>query len=579
MHRYPSIILPLLLLAPLRLTTAFCPLHGPAFPLPKDPSASKAVQTALGKLAATFDAGLKDPTNAVTNSSTVSVHIYTTSSDTPLFEFHHSGANLNTSVGVKKVDSHSIWRIASISKLVTVYLVLKEVGDRYWDVAVAEVLPELKKDGKGKGSGRENPIEDTDWAEVTLGTLAGQVSGVVSNLIYTAGANALYDNSSKAADLGLPPLTASETPLCRVSNAGFTCTREQFLGALDTRPPVWRANTQPLYANTHFVILGYALESLAGKPMLDILQSLVDALGLDVLTPKLPDVSRAMIPGTLETSGFLGQLGEAWPMGGLYSTFNDLAKMGRSMLKSTFLSPNTTRAWLKPTAFISDLRGAVGRPWEIYRVDTKAARGVIDVYGKGGDYGPSYSTWFGLVPDYDVGFIVGVGGKGNKRWLTTQIADILFPALEEAARLETDAAYAGSYKVAANGTASKITLTTEAGMPGLGVTEFTSRGVDVLEALGQVYGVPASTENFRLFPTNLERSVGDGTTEVAWRGVVNAAFPNEQQSPWGACTAWFNVDGLAYGHYSLDSIVFTLGADGKVTKIRPRAFKVDYLRE
>lgn len=380
---------------------------------------------------------------------------------------------------------------------------------------------------------------------------------------------------SKAEEFGLPALPADERPTCSIF-LEYNCTRAQFLAALDSRQPVFAPNSQPLYSNTPYAILGYALESITGKPLQEILRSFADELTLDVTSPIRPDASKAVIPYSVELSGFLPQSGDVWPLGGLYSNFNDLTKIGRSILNSAFMSPNVTRAWLKPTSFTSDLRTAVGRPWEIYRVDTQSTRGVIDVYGKGGDLGP-YSTFLGLVSDYNFGFVAGVGGGGSANWLSTQVAEIILPALEEAAREEAHEAYAGTYTVTANGTNSTIILTTEAGKPGLSVTTFTSRGVDVLKALGQLYEEPVSSDNFRLIPTNLEQGNGN-SIEVAWKFVENTSRPNEKKSPWSACPAWFNVDNLAYGHHSLDAAVFTLGSDGRAIKIRPRAYAVDYHR-
>jgi len=106
-----------------------------------------------------------------------------------------------------------------------------------------------------------------------------------------------------------------------------------------------------------------------------------------VIDPSEP--SKATIPYSLQASIFTINVGEAPPIGGLFSSINDMTKIGRSILGSDILDQNTTRAWLKPASFISDLRGAVGRPWEIYRIDASTSeRGVIDTYGKGGDAGP-----------------------------------------------------------------------------------------------------------------------------------------------------------------------------------------------
>lgn len=386
------------------------------------------------------------------------------------------------------------------------------------------------------------------------------------------------DGTLDIGKFGLPDLGANDLPRCSVG-LKYSCDRAQFFAELDTRQPIFAPNTQPIYSNTPYVILGYALESITGKPLSGILQSFANELKLDVTTPVTPDISRAVIPYNAESSGFLAQTGEAWPLGGLYATFNDLTKIGRSILNSNFINPNATRAWLKPVAFISDLRYAIGRPWEIIRIDTRSTRGVIDVYGKSGGKGPM-STFLGLMLDYNFGFAAGVAGKGpaSSNWVSAKITETILPALEEAAREEAHEAYAGTYIANTNGTNSTIVLTTEAGKPGLSVTTFTSRGANVLSAMGQLYGEPISTEILRLIPTNLEQNAKNGTTEVAWKFIENTSTPNEKPSAWSACPSWFLVDEPSYGHHSFDSVLFTLGSDGKATKIRPRAFALDYQR-
>ena len=37
-----------------------------------------------------------------------------------------------------------MYRIASISKLLTVYTLLLEIGDKYWDRAITDFIPELR---------------------------------------------------------------------------------------------------------------------------------------------------------------------------------------------------------------------------------------------------------------------------------------------------------------------------------------------------------------------------------------------------------------------------------------------------
>lgn len=394
------------------------------------------------------------------------------------------------------------------------------------------------------------------------------------------GNNPFLGNSDAAKQLALPPLEPSEQPACVLfadPDIGFTCTREEFFASLDTRQPARRPNTSPGYSNTAYIILGYALQSITGHSFKEALQSLADALELTATSVETPDVSRAAILMNLANSGFLINTGDAAPTGGVYSSLNDLSRIGRSMLGSTFMDPNTTHAWLKPTAFTSDLRSAVGRPWEIYRVDTKSSRGVIDIFAKGGDYG-LYHMKFILVPDYNIGMTAFVGGPGEKDWLNDQIIDILFPALEEVAREQANTAYAGTYVDTTNSTNTTVVISTEDGKPGLGIENWIQNGTDLLAALSELAGQRLDTENFRLLPTGVDRKLDDGTTEVSWKALISTSNP-KKSSVFAACDAWFTAESTAYGQHSLDQILFTLGSDGTATKINLRAWKVEIQRK
>jgi hypothetical protein len=361
-------------------------------------------------------------------------------------------------------------------------------------------------------------------------------------------------------------------------NDGLSCSRKEFFAGLNTRQPVQRPNTTPGYASTSFIILGYAIESITGKSYKEVVQSMSDALKLAGTSVDAPDVSRGAILKDLLYSGFTRDAGDFTPTGGIYSSMNDLTQIGRSMLGSTLLNSNTTRAWLKPTSYTSDLRSALGRPWEIYRVDTKSSRGVIDIFAKGGDFG-LYHSKFALVPDYNIGIVAFVGGSGEKDWLNDQIIDIIFPALEEAAREQADVAYAGTYSAATNGTEHKLKLSTEAGKPGLGLEKWTRNGSDILAALSQLANTPLTTDNFRILPTNIGRDIENGGSEVSWRALTSTSEPNEIRSVFDACGSWFAPESTAYGQHTIDQMLFSLGPDGIATKVSPRAWKAELLRE
>jgi hypothetical protein len=384
--------------------------------------------------------------------------------------------------------------------------------------------------------------------------------------------NPFVGNTDAAKQLALPSLEPYEEPRCVLSAVGFSCTREEFFAGIDTRQPARRPNTSPGYSSTAYVILGYALQSITGHSFKESLQSLADALKLDATSVDTPDLSRAAILKDLPNSAFTWNAGDVAPTGGVYSSMNDISQIGRSMLRSTFLDANTTRAWLKPTAFTSDLRSALGRPWEIYRVDTKSSRGVIDLFAKGGDWG-LYHTKFVLVPDYNVGFTAFVGGSGEKDWFNDQIIDIVFPALEEVAREQANEAYAGTYTSTLNNSTTTITFSTEAGKPGLGIEDWLHNGTNLLDALSEFSGQRLTTDNFRLLPAGLDRKLEDGSTEISWKALIRDSKPHEEKSVFAACDAWFTEELTPYGHHTLDQVLFTLGPDGKATKVALRAWK------
>jgi hypothetical protein len=383
-------------------------------------------------------------------------------------------------------------------------------------------------------------------------------------------ADPIYQNSEQ---YGLPPLKDSEKPRCYIDlEKGDSCDRAAFFANIDSRQPVYRANTKPIYSNTAFIVLGYALETISGRSYEDILQGIADVLDLTGTSQAKPDDSRGVIPFNVSSSLWATDLGEATPTGGLYSSANDLSKLGRAILNNTLLHPNTTRAWLKPTAFTNDLVAAVGRPWEIYRADTIPTRGVIDIYTKSGDIG-SYHTFFAVVPDYNIGIVAIVGGPGYHTWIESSIVDIVFPALEAAAREQAQAAYAGTYR-ATNGLNSSLTLSTSMNASGLGITRWTSNGTDMIEVLSVLMGAPLGPDVLRIFPTNLEQENSDGTTDVSWRISFDAPTYRQTSGPFSACGTWFAVDALSYGEHGIDQIQFTIGEDGRAVSVGLRAFKI-----
>jgi CubicO group peptidase (beta-lactamase class C family) len=147
-----------------------CPFLGVDFPAPTKLAGSSIIQNATSNLLAAINTAI----NSGVNGSSFSIDIFSMHEPTSLFTFHHSSPSLNSSVGVKTVDSNSIYRIGSISKLFTAYLLLIEAGDVHFSDPVTKFVPELQ----AAPQALSDDFDFVDWNSVTIGNLASHMSGI-----------------------------------------------------------------------------------------------------------------------------------------------------------------------------------------------------------------------------------------------------------------------------------------------------------------------------------------------------------------------------------------------------------------
>jgi CubicO group peptidase (beta-lactamase class C family) len=156
------------------LSFTSCPLLGIDFPAPSNLRGSSVIQTATSELLTTINnlinTGIIDG-----NASSFSVEIFSSQDTQSLFTFHHSSPNLNSSVGVKTVDSDSIYRIGSISKLFTVYLLLIESGDIHFHDPITKFVPELLAAPRISA---DDDLDFVDWESITIENIASQMGGL-----------------------------------------------------------------------------------------------------------------------------------------------------------------------------------------------------------------------------------------------------------------------------------------------------------------------------------------------------------------------------------------------------------------
>jgi CubicO group peptidase (beta-lactamase class C family) len=156
----------------------------PAFPPPVDLNANSNFQSTASRLSSALQEALNEGLTAfgnfTPNATSVSVVLRSTAQESPLFDFQFTGANLNTSAGsTSRISGDSVFRIGSVSKLLTVYALLLHGGLDHWEQPVTKYIPELKSYADHFGNGSE--INYVKWEEVTIGALSSQMSGIGTN--------------------------------------------------------------------------------------------------------------------------------------------------------------------------------------------------------------------------------------------------------------------------------------------------------------------------------------------------------------------------------------------------------------
>jgi CubicO group peptidase (beta-lactamase class C family) len=554
---------------------ANCPLIGPDFPAPQNLSSSGTFQAAITDLVHLINIATSTSNTSYGPyydglNTSVSLEFFSIHETAPLITHHFTAPKLAAAqYGVKSVNSSTIYRLGSITKLFSVYTFLASAGDLKFNEPVTKYVPELLEAAKVMNA-TENSLDHVSWEDVTLGDLASQMADIGRDYAGLGEIAGLFYPVSHPYALGLPPLNASEQVICA---GGGACTRAQFFSGFTKRHPVYAPGTAPVYSNAAYQILAYALENITGTDFPTLVQrELFDPLDLTESSWTLPSSnSSAIIP---DGSSWSLDLGDETPAGGMYSSTTDLTKLARSILASTLISPAQTRRWLKPRSFTSNILTAVGAPWEIRRLQTAPDSRLVDLYAKDGDL-PGYSALLVVIPDWDVGFSIltaGDNANGNVALLANMIGDSLFPAIEAVAREEANATYAGFYAAADTSLNSSITITTDASKPGLDVTSWTSNGTDMLSS-------PFMGPSIRLYPTGLKRELAGGETEMGFRAVYEDPTATTIGGTFGnICQTWVGVDQQYWGTVANDEFVITVGYDGKAKSVQPRMLKIDLVR-
>jgi CubicO group peptidase (beta-lactamase class C family) len=155
-----------------------CPLIGPAYP-----AATDVVSPTFTSAKAAMDKALAQAlTDGQVNGSSTyySLQVFTPFSRNTIYEAYHTASNQTGSSPVT-VGPDTVFRIFSISKVISVYATLAALGDKYWNEPVVKYVPELEAALKMQG---RNAVDDADWNEITLGSLSSLMSGLGRDCAY-----------------------------------------------------------------------------------------------------------------------------------------------------------------------------------------------------------------------------------------------------------------------------------------------------------------------------------------------------------------------------------------------------------
>ncbi|GFF39794.1 hypothetical protein IFM58399_05700 [Aspergillus lentulus] len=569
-------------------STSVANLLGPAYLAPRDLS-SKSSRVAAGWKSLTgrlHSETSSDPSllkNLTFSVGLFSIHDPAAES----LQFHYTSSEIqNAPNGTRKVDGDSIYRVASLSKLFTVFAAMRELNSEQWERPLTEIIPAFAEYVKSRATA--DSVYSTPWDQITPSALAAQISGVARDVLPWDGGDLLLQyaiailaglNPVPAAidpaTYGLPPVDLNDALSLSpcLANVSEPCTGPLYAGGAANDAPVYLPWTSPAYSNNGFILLGLALANLTGKSLDEIYkQSIFDPLDMHSSYSAVPgasELSRSVIAGDF-ASGFGYDGGISKSSGGIYSTTNDLAKFGTAILNSTLLPPVTTRRWMKPVSHTADLQYSVGRPWEIYRYKHAESGVVTDLYTKLGDAG-NYGSFLVLIPDFDAGFsIIGASALATRSNATSLLADLvtesILPALMEQAASEAKKNFAGKYT--SDRLNSSLALdVSPSGNSGLSVTSWVSNGTDLMPLLSILLG----NENSRLVPT----IVSEGTGQVAFR-----AYTATQEKSGGLfqrnfdVNDWIVVGSGGYATKSLAEFVFEVDVQGKASRVELPAWNV-----
>lgn len=147
-------------------------LAGPAFVPPANLRGSDTLDSASKG----FEDYIRSSTAIQFNDTAWAIAVFSTHDDEPLYERYFTP---DYDIGSTDVNRDSVFRIASVSKVFSVWTFLNEVGDDHFHEPISRYVPELVIAANNSSDPvLYDDIDHVRWEEVTLGQLASQLAGI-----------------------------------------------------------------------------------------------------------------------------------------------------------------------------------------------------------------------------------------------------------------------------------------------------------------------------------------------------------------------------------------------------------------
>lgn len=164
-------------------SSATCPLLSADVPAPISLSTSSSFKIATSGLKKSLDNALQASTafgQLDAQNTSIAIDFYSIHSQSSLFQYHYSAPGLaKPKQGASTVNGDTIYRIGSVSKLITMYIYLIGAGDTSFNDPITKYVPELAAyAAKNAAKVGVDAIGVFDWDAITVGALASHLAGI-----------------------------------------------------------------------------------------------------------------------------------------------------------------------------------------------------------------------------------------------------------------------------------------------------------------------------------------------------------------------------------------------------------------